>query len=96
MLMCLSTSDVRSSVQDNMAVRYMNWATDLHRLHSCKGSPHLMRSTPKQPDWLQDTPQLEDSAIFDTILGSDVVYEVCLAALALSMMLTMPCVQLTV
>ena len=55
----------------------MNWETDLHRLESCKGSAHPARAGSKQPEWLQDTPQIDDTATFDVILGSDVLYEVC-------------------
>ena len=63
----------------------MDWETDLHRLHSCKASAHSLSADPKEPDWLQDIPQMEDSATFDTILGSDVLYEVCSAAPAVLM-----------
>ena len=54
----------------------MNWETDLHRLQSCKGSAHSARADSEQPEWLQDIPQIEDTATFDVILGSDVLYEV--------------------
>ena len=71
-----SVLELSHHVQDNMEVRYMNWETDLQRLHSRKGSAQQLQDSPKQPEWLQDIPQMEDSATFDIILGSDVVYEV--------------------
>ena len=61
-------------------MRYLSWETDLRRLHSCKGSAQPIDASFKAPDWLQDIPQMEDSATFDVILGSDVLYEVRSAA----------------
>ena len=57
-------------------MRYLSWETDVRRLQSCKGSAQSIDASPKAPDWLQDIPQMEDSATFDVILGSDVLYEV--------------------
>ncbi len=61
-------------------MRYMNWETDLQRHHSCKASAQHINASPKDPVWLQDIPQMEDSATFDVVLGSDVLYEVRFAA----------------
>ena len=61
-------------------MRYMNWETDLRHFHSCKSSAQHIDASPKEQVWLQDIPQMEDSATFDVILGSDVLYEVCSAA----------------
>ena len=79
-LLCHSHLRCGCCVQDNMEVRYMNWETDLHRLQSRGISAHPVNSTLKQPEWLRDIPQMEDSATFGIILGSDILYEVCSAA----------------
>lgn len=62
-----------------MEIRYLNWETDVQRLQSYKTPPATVKFT-KQPDWLHDIPQMEGSATFDILLGSDVLYEVCSAA----------------
>ena len=41
-----------------------------------KAQLNQLDASPKAPDWLQDIPQMEDSATFDVILGSDMLYEV--------------------
>ena len=79
-LLCLPHLRCGCCVQDNMEVRYMNWETDLQRLCSYKTPAHATKPTPKQPSWIRDIPQIEDSATFDILLGSDVLYEVCSAA----------------
>jgi len=77
-------------MQDAMEVRYMDWGTDLQRLHSHSEAALPTVKAPKQPEWLRDTPQIDDSATYDVILGSDVLYEVCLAQWNLEMATSSP------
>lgn len=66
-------------MQGTMEVRYMDWGADLQRLRSHSETALPIVKAPKQPEWLRDTPQMNDSATYDVVLGSDVLYEVCLA-----------------
>lgn len=59
-----------------MQVRFMDWSSDLDRVQRHSGAAKAPSSAAQQPEWLCSIPQAQDSASFDVILGSDILYEV--------------------
>ena len=59
-----------------MQVRFMDWSSDLDRVQRHSGAAKAPGSTAQQPEWLCSIPHAQDSATFDVILGSDILYEV--------------------
>lgn len=64
-------------------MRFMDWSSDLDRVQRDSGAAKAPSSTAQQPEWLGSIPQVLDSAMFDVILGSDILYEASSALLCL-------------
>ena len=66
-----------------MQVRFMDWSSDLDRVQRHSGAAEAPSSAAQQPEWLCSIPQAQDSASFDVILGSDILYEVSITLVCL-------------
>ena len=56
-------------------MRFMDWSSHLDRVQTDSGAAKAPSNTAQQPGWLGSIPQMLDSATFDVILGSDILYE---------------------
>lgn len=64
-----------------MQVRFMDWRSDLERLHSQSRASQATSTLLIEPERLKSIPGIQEDATFDVVLGSDILYEVCLALL---------------
>ena len=72
-------ADMRGNLQGNMHVRFMDWQSDLDRLHSQSVAYQAASTDVDEPKWHRRIPQIQEDATFNVVLGSDILYEVSLA-----------------
>ena len=76
-----SSSHLHGALQGHMQVRFMDWRSDLERLHSQSRASQATSTLLIEPERLKSIPGIQEDATFDVVLGSDILYEVCLALL---------------
>ncbi|CAK0787269.1 hypothetical protein CVIRNUC_010487 [Coccomyxa viridis] len=59
----------------HMQVRFMDWRSDLERLHSQSRASQATSTLLIEPERLKSIPGIQEDATFDVVLGSDILYE---------------------
>ena len=72
---------LHGALQGDMQVRFMDWRSDLERLRSQSRASQATSTLLVEPERLRSIPGIQEDATFDVVLGSDILYEVCLALL---------------